>query len=62
LEEEARIAKLSASSLANKAIANSLSVIASEAKQSRGRSTTVWVAGAAHVVAPGLLRRKGSSQ
>ena len=42
--------------------ANSLSVIASEAKQSRGRSTTVWVAGALHVVAPGLLRRKGSSQ
>src|SRR5277367_2612135 len=35
--------------------ANSLSVIASEAKQSRGRSTTVWVAGAAPVVAPGLL-------
>ena len=28
-----------------------------EAMQSRGRSTTVWVAGAAHVVAPGLLCR-----
>jgi hypothetical protein len=29
------------------------------AKQSRGRSTTVGVAGAPHIVAPGLLRRKG---
>jgi hypothetical protein len=36
--------------------------LVSEAKQSRGCSTTVWIAGAAHVVAPGLLRRKGSSQ
>jgi hypothetical protein len=36
--------------------------LVSEAKQSRDRSTTVWVAAAAHVVAPGLLRRKGSSQ
>jgi len=28
----------------------------------QGPHTTVWVAGAAHVVALGLLRRKGYSQ
>src|SRR5271168_4663827 len=28
----------------------------------QGRCTIVWIAAAPHVVAPGLLRRKGSSQ
>jgi hypothetical protein len=42
--------------------ASSLPVIASEAKQSRGRSMTLWAPDAAHTAALGLLRRKGSSQ